>query len=301
MKKVLIVSILTLMSFTGFSQSWISNGENMASVRTKLNQLKALVDSLEAVVDSISTGEKTITLDVDTLTNDDHKIYVDTSLKVPQFQATEMTLGDYDNGDYVSIDRGGDFKLHGDAVQWEDVRIEPVARTTGTYAPTFEKYYDDGGASLGVYLYSFDDASVGSQKEVYFSLQLPHAWNQDTIWIHVHWVPDVSQVTATPYWGLEYTWIEPGKVYGSTTTVYKSGNHTGGANLTADTHYITEFSSISPSADQDDISSILIGRLFRFSSNALDTYTTAGAKCGLLYIDAHIKVSSLGSDETYIK
>ena len=44
---------------------------------------------------------------------------------------------------------------------WDDLRVEPVARTTGANAPKFEKWYDDAaGTSRGVYLYSFDDAAT---------------------------------------------------------------------------------------------------------------------------------------------
>ncbi len=48
----------------------------------------------------------------------------------------------------------------------------------------------------------------------------------------------------------------------------------------------------------DGLSSILIGRLFRNSSAAGDTYTD---KVGLLYIDAHYQINSLGSTDEYTK
>ena len=50
----------------------------------------------------------------------------------------------------------------------------------------------------------------------------------------------------------------------------------------------TEFTDITPGATEDGLSSILIGRLFRNSSNVADTYNVSGNKCGLLYIDGAV-------------
>ena len=69
------------------------------------------------------------------------------------------------------------------------------------------------------------------------------------------------------------------------------------ANMVANTHYITEFAPLAPSAAQDGFSSTLIARLFRNSSDAADTYTN---KVGLLYIDAHIELDKLGSNGEYV-
>jgi len=48
----------------------------------------------------------------------------------------------------------------------------------------------------------------------------------------------------------------------------------------------------------DELSTVLICRLFRNSSHANDTY---GGTAGLLYIDAHYQVDSFGSDEELVK
>jgi hypothetical protein len=212
-----------------------------------------------------------------------------------------------DSSDYTMFDPStGHQTMVGDAKPWEDLRIEPSARTTGANAPTFEKWYDDSaGTSRGVYLYSFDDAAGGSEKEVFFTMQMPHAWDGGSIAMHVHWVGAVDDTTADPRWGLEYAWKDIGEVFGDTTIVYSDGTHvtTAGAdaNVTAGKHYITEFADLAPGSTADGLSSILIGRLFRDSANAADTYNAAGAKCGLLYIDAHYQLNSLGSDEEYTK
>ena len=197
---------------------------------------------------------------------------------------------------------------HDGATTWNDLRIEPVARSTGANAPSFEKYFDDvPGSSRGVYLYSFNDATAGSEKEIFFTMQMPHDWKEGTaIRLHCHWVGSVSDTTSAPRWGLEYTWKDIGQVFGDTTIVYSTGVNIDGQvggdpNITAGKHYISEFTAITPGTDANNISSIIIGRLFRDSANAGDTYNAATNKCGLLYIDAHYEVDSFGSDTEFTK
>jgi hypothetical protein len=214
-----------------------------------------------------------------------------------------VTLGGFSTN-YTKWDVTGHQTMVGTAQPWDDLRIEPTARTTGSNSPTFEKWYDDaGGTSRGVYLYSFDDAVGGSEKEVFFNMQLPHSWNQDDIAIHVHWVGAVADTTSAPRWGLEYAWAEHGATYGDSTIVYSDGsNYTEAgtdANITQHKHYISKFTALSPTTSQDGVSSVLIGRLFRDSANAGDTYNAEGAKCGLLYIDAHYQLARLGSTDEY--
>lgn len=217
--------------------------------------------------------------------------------------ADALYLGGSTNG--VKISKGGEFLLIGTATQWEDLRLEPTARTTGSNAPTFEQWFTNGSGSRGIYLYSFDDAAAGSEKETYFTLQMPHAWAGTAIGIHVHWIGAVADTTSAPRWGLEYFWAEIGATFGNTSIVYTDGsNYTAAgtdANIVQYKHYISKFAAITPSATQDGISSILVGRLFRDSDNAGDTYNAGGAKCGLLYIDAHYEVNTLGSTSEYVK
>jgi len=216
-------------------------------------------------------------------------------------EAGDLYIGDGGTSDYASFDASGHFVLNGAATVWDDLRVEPIARTTGTGAPAFEKWYDDNlNSSRGVFLYSFTDESVlTNEKEVFFTMQLPHAWNGVGFEFHVHWVPAVSKNTSTPRWGLEYCWKNIGQVFGDTVLIYATGNTAGDANLTANKHYITDFAIAGPDNTQDGMSSILIGRVFRSSSDAADTYT--GDKVGLLYIDAHYEINTLGSNQEYIK
>lgn len=216
-------------------------------------------------------------------------------------------FGDGGNSNYTRFDSEGHQTMEGTAKPWEDLRIEPSVRGTGANNPTFEKYYDDeAGTSRGVYLYSFDDAATNSQKEIFFTMQMPHEWDGGDIMMHVHWVGNNSDTDATPIWGLEYVWKDIGEVFGDTTIVYTTGENIDGSgtadpDVTAGKHYISAFSAITPGTTADGLSSILIGRLFRFSGDASDTYNVSGNKCGLLYIDAHYQKSSLGSNDEYSK
>ena len=206
---------------------------------------------------------------------------------------------------HTQFDDTGHQTMIGTAKPWDDLRIEPTARGTGANNPTFEKYFDNGSSSRGVYLYSFDDAVGGSEKEVFFTMQMPHSWDGGSIDMHVHWIGDVADTTAAPRWGLEYNWKEIGAVFGNTTIVYTDGkNYTDSgedADVTAKKHYVSKFTALVPGTTADGLSSILIGRLFRDSADAGDTYNATGAKCGLLYIDAHFQINSIGSTDEYSK
>jgi hypothetical protein len=205
---------------------------------------------------------------------------------------------------YTTFDSTGHQTFSGAAKPWDDLRIEPVARTSGANTPAFEKWIDDAaGTSRGCYLYSFDDALAASEKEIFFTMQLPHSWDGGPIQMHVHWLGAVADTTAAPRWGLEYAWKEPGAAFGDTTTIYTDGyNYTltgADANVTPAVHYISKFATITPDTTCDGISSILVGRLFRNSSNAGDTYNATGATCALLYIDAHFQLARIGSTDEY--
>jgi hypothetical protein len=188
--------------------------------------------------------------------------------------------------------------MEGTAKPWTDVRIEPIARTTGANAPSFSQVYTNGSGSRGVYLYKFDNAAGGSEKEIFFTLQMPHEWDGGEIHMHVHWVALNTETSKAVRWGLEYTWAEPGASFGNTTILYKSALEGGSADVTANKHSITAWAAIPPSSTQDDLSTILIGRVFRDSNHADDTYTSDAY---LLYIDAHFQLNSLGSTDEYTK
>jgi hypothetical protein len=182
---------------------------------------------------------------------------------------------------------------------WDDLRIEPVARQAGTNTPTFTKWYDDSaGTSRGCYLYLFDDAVTNNQKELHFTMQLPHAWKGTGIKVHVHWVASSTAASSKVEWGLEYTIKDIGATYGDTTIIYANTDIYSSTGTTKDKHTITGFSTITTDTNSDNISAVLIGRLFRNSGGGNDTYT---GDAGLLYIDAHYEIDALGSGQEFTK
>ncbi len=206
-----------------------------------------------------------------------------------------ITLGG-DASNHVAIAADGTLSLVGTARAWDDLRIEPVARSTGANAPTFEVYLTNGAGSRGVWLYSFDNAAGGSEKEIFFSVQMPHQWAATAINMHVHWIAATSAATSKVRWALEYTWAEPTTVFGNTTIVYADTTIDAKTATTAFNHEITSFASLTPSSAQNGLSSTLICRMYRDSANAADTY---GDKVGMLYVDAHYELDKLGSNTEY--
>ena len=69
--------------------------------------------------------------------------------------------------------------------------------------------------------------------------------------------------------------------------------------LIASRHYLTELTAITPTAAQNGLSSVLVCRLYR-DANAAD-HDAYGADAGLLEIDFHYSISSLGSQDELTK
>lgn len=263
--------------------------EDIVAGGTWLNINGGISDLFTGTIDNVSVKKPTITL----------TSYL-TKLDGIEAGAEVNNISD---GDATDLTDSGETTLHSHpiAASWEDLRIEPsVRQAAGTGVPSFEKWYDNAaGTSRGVFLYSFTKENTGNQKEVFFTMQTPHAWDGDDISMHVHWTPAATEDSTEVIWGLEYCWKDIGEIFGDTDIIYSSGVLTpDDANITAGRHYISEFADLTPGTTADGLSSILIGRIFRYSGDASDTYTN---KVGLLYIDAHYKLNSLGSTDEYTK
>ncbi len=181
-----------------------------------------------------------------------------TTKEFPSFK-----VGDVAGGNYTDFDTTGFITFNGTTTVWDDLRVEPNIKGTGTNDPTFTKWFDNGAGSRGVFLYNFTDATTASEKEVFFQVQLPHSWKGTTIYPHVHWIPLAAGVGQRPVWGLEYNWADIGQVFGNTTIAYTTGLVPNDANLVQYKHYISPFAGITPTTNQDEISAILMCRLFR--------------------------------------
>lgn len=210
------------------------------------------------------------------------------------------TLGDGTN--QVKIDSAGHFSLEGAASNYNDIVVPPFSTyLSGANGPLFTALKNNGSGSIGVQTFTFQDMGASSEQQVYFSIQMPHSWKEGTtIYPHIHWSPQ-SNTGGSVVWGFEYSWVD----YNSTTPVAFPNSTIITATSSAvtssdvDKHLITAFNSILPSATQGKISSIMMCRLFRNSSNPQDTYN--GGNAALLSFDVHYEIDALGSNSQYGK
>lgn len=209
------------------------------------------------------------------------------------------TIGDGTN--QIQIDSTGHLRLEGNATNFNDIVVPPFSTyLSGSNGPLFTAMKNNGSSSRGVQTFTFQDVAASAEQEVYFSIQMPHNWKEGTtIYPHVHWSPQ-SAVTGSVVWALEYSWID----YNATTPVAFPNTNiltATTASVTSadqDKHLITGFSSITPNSNQGKISSILMCRFYRNSSNAADNYAGNAA---LLSFDIHYEIDGIGSNQLYVK
>ena len=176
------------------------------------------------------------------------------------------------------------------STSWDDLRVPVTATNIGTANnPNFSQVLTNGAGSQGVYTYLFD---ASAEEELLFNVQLPHAWKEGTdIEPHVHWFP-TSADTGTVRWGLEYTWSNVDGTFSNTTIIYIND----AADGTVYKHQLADFAAISGTGKT--LSSMLMCRVFRDAGHVNDTYT---GDAGLLEIDFHHRIDSLGSLSEYVK
>jgi hypothetical protein len=186
----------------------------------------------------------------------------------------------------------GQLLLSGGGITYEDLRT-PVnsLKLSGVKPPTWTAY------KSGEVLAFSDQAVAGNEEIVFFQLQMPHNYKEGTdISIHVHFVPE-DNAGGNVYWMLTYSWATIDDAFAAATTVYIAA----ACGTTTDAHRVAYFADIdgSPGDVNKLISSMLICKLQRNSSDALDTYT--GKSAYLLEVDVHYQVDSLGSSTALVK
>lgn len=213
--------------------------------------------------------------------------------------STDKTyLGGTTNG--LEIAKGGKLTALGTATWYDDVRVEPTVRGSGTKVPAYTAWTPAGGSVSGLYCYLFDNAVLASEKEVNFKIQLPHGKKLGSVvHLHVHWMPtSTGSAGQKVRWGLEYTKANPNAAFAAPGAfIYATDPiNPPSTTPTQDTHYITEFADIDMTGDA--LSTIILCRLFRNSSHADDSFT---GNVMLLYIDCHVEHDTLGSNDEYTK
>ena len=191
----------------------------------------------------------------------------------------------------LSIEADGTVRMDDAASVWDDLR---VTLDKGSSAATLGYVFGNSGPQIW---YFRDNNSLEAMS---FTVQLPHSWKEgSTIYPHIHWTPDETR-SGDVEWNFDYTWANydasTPEVFPAITTnaVVSSGPYT------ANTHLITPLTPGNEglTATGKKISSILICRIWRDSSNPADTYN---AYSGLLFIDFHYQLDTFGSREEYVK
>lgn len=205
------------------------------------------------------------------------------------------TIGD--GTSQASIAADGTITLEGDATVFVDLNV-PVFSTSNSSSnpPTPARLQRNAaGTSQGVFTYFF---SASSEQELYFTVQLPHQWKEGSnILPHVHWAA-TSDVNANKVrWGLEYTWINVGGNFETTTTEYGEDPIVTNGTVSAYEHAITPIGS-GINATGKTISSYLVCRIFRDATAGTDNFS---GSAGLLGIDFHLELDALGSRSDFVK
>lgn len=186
--------------------------------------------------------------------------------------------------DYLAIGPDGFLILQGAATAFEDLRTPVSSLQKKGVSP------DDIAILSNLMVPGFDASRT---EEVYFMVQLPHSYKEgSTIYPHIHWIKIGSGSGDSVVWKLDYTWANANSVFPSTTTLSSTAMVSG----TVNTHQITSFTGITGTGQK--ISSMLICRLYREGGNTSDSYS---GDAGLLEVDFHFEVNTLGSNQEYIK
>lgn len=204
-----------------------------------------------------------------------------------------VTFGDVGGGNYLTVEADGTIEFVGNATVWEDLRTPVTAlKVPAAKAPTWTAY--NGTQLLG---FSYQ-AVAGNEEEVYFVIQIPHAYKEGSdIYPHIYWTPNEDTVDDPEVvrWGLEYEWQNIDGTFAGTTTIYAEESMTDRIN----DHIMTEFAAIAGAGKT--ISSMITCRLFRNSSHVNDTYDNGTALALLLEIDFHVELNTMGSRQVIVK
>lgn len=183
----------------------------------------------------------------------------------------------------VTIDSINALKLQGKSTVYDDLFFPFVTGSSGggLYPPlVVDSMY-----------YSFVvDSSGGSKCFEYFTIQIPHNTNTDTLHPHVHYKQEGAN---TPVFIMKYKWYNLGGTTAKGWKWVKMGTATG---TTDKTMQIVKGGHIQ-GADNGitSVSSILICEIY--------LYSLAGgtAACNAYQFDLHRKIDAMGSKEEYVK
>lgn len=223
------------------------------------------------------------------------------------YDGTDVILTtDLQNASDFVVDCGTNKTLELTESVWDDLRIPVTSGRIGaSNPPTLTQFKDDGSGSVGVFTFAFaDQANANNEEQLWFAVQLPHAWKLGTnIEPHLHWGLLVGGgANEFVKWGLEYTWQNVNGDFSDTTIITSDASQastattSGDSTLTADKHYITDLGSLDGTGK--NLSSMLLCRLFRNSSHADDDLAQAAF---VFEVDFHYEINTVGSRQPFIK
>ncbi|WP_338357482.1 hypothetical protein [Yeosuana marina] len=278
----------SLLVFDTTSNSfWFNNGDATTPVWKELVSGSSIADSNENTKIEVEQSP-----DQDKIHFSTANVAKDASIERMTIDNTGVTkIGDIAGGNDTKVEADGTLVFEGGAEVWDDLR---VSMDKGSSSASLEYF---SGGSGGQIWYFRNDKGL---ETLSFQVQLPHSYKEGTrIYPHLHWTPRATKV-GNIEWNLDYTWVNydsdtplafPAKV---TSTVVAAGG------FTENTHMITALTAGNGGLDGDGkkISSILICRLWRNSGDSQDTYED---DAGLLSLDFHYQIDTVGSREPFAK
>jgi hypothetical protein len=195
------------------------------------------------------------------------------------------TIGD------TKFENDGTILMEDSATVWDDLKVALDNGTNGAQIGSLS-------GLTGPQIWFFKDGE-GIQA-MSFTVQLPHGWKEGSyIFPHLHWSPKETK-SGNVEWNLEYSWANYNaatpEVFPdiTTSTVVATGG------FTASKHLITALTANNVGIDGSGkkISSVLICRIWRKSSNTNDTYS---ADAGVISLDFHLQLNTIGSRSEYAK
>lgn len=188
---------------------------------------------------------------------------------------------------YAVIDQDLGYRAKGNTTTWNDLRIEPTARTgagIGT-APSFAATPWD---SL---LFGYDFANSGGEY-LYFNVQMPHAWLEGSdVYPHVHFAPHTTGTGQVDF-VIRCSWATP-----MTGTFTTGTEYTDSYNITSNSQYKHLIASNATPQSMAGMA-LSAAAACRITRSSTDTYA---GDVSVLYIDIHHEIDSMGSDTEYSK
>jgi hypothetical protein len=174
---------------------------------------------------------------------------------------------------------------------WEDLRFDSNGiKAAGIKDPAYTTF----ATELRAYWFS-----PTTSEDLFLNVQMPHAWDGSAIYPHMHWIATTGSSVAGHQvrWGIEYSWANIGSTISAPTTVHASTSFPN-EQIEVNKHYITSFDPITPSTNQNGLSSMMMCRIFRDSTVVEDTFTHGAF---LFEFDIHYRMNMVGSRQELSK